>query len=399
MNADRTLFDDPAGAPIWSESDWGLANAKTRQLFNPTSPIDEDKLFSGRIVQVSDLLGVVYERGSHAIIFGERGVGKSSLANTISKKIPAALQNIRFLKDNCRPEDNFFSLWSKLLWDFNYEGEPISEFLKNESRDFIIIKILESLDKAKQYVFVLDEFDRLSDNATKSAMADTIKHFSDYPQNITIVIVGVGSSVDELFGAHPSIQRCCRQIAMQRMSNAELNEIIDERYLAIGISSPATVKSELINLSQGMPGFVHLSAREAALSALSRRNREIDSIDLKAAITGAVTNAQHSIVTAYKKAVYSPKDNIYQHVLLACALAERDELGKFSASEVKEKLQDILGRNIEISGFSRHLAAFCDVERGAVLRKTGKTRRFQYQFIDAPLQPYIVMAGKAAGLI
>ena len=45
------------------------------------------------------------------------------------------------------------------------------------------------------------------------------------------------------------------------------------------------------------------------------------------------------------------------------------------------------------------LAAFCDEERGAVIRKSGKPRRFQYQFVDAPLQPFIVLAGKKDGMV
>jgi Cdc6-like AAA superfamily ATPase len=399
MCSDRTLFDAPENRPIWGEREWGLAIASARNLFNPSRPIDEDRLFSGRIDQIRDLLDVIYEAGSHAVIFGERGVGKSSLANTLTKRVPSAVTNIKFYKDNCRPEDTFFSLWSKMLWDFEYNNMPMSEYLKDENREFIAIKILEALAKDKQYVFIFDEFDRLTSPNTKAAMADTIKHFSDYPQNITIIIVGVGSSVDELFGSHPSIQRCCRQIPMQRMSASELTEIVTDRYPKIGIAIDDSIKSEMVSLSQGMPGFVHLLAREGALSTLERKSRSVEKYDYTIAVKESVRKAQESIVTAYKKATYSPKDNIYNYVLLACALAKRDEQGKFSAKDIREQLASILGRNVKISGFSRHLAAFCDEERGAVLRKSGKPRRFQYQFIDATLQPYVVMVGKRDNII
>jgi Cdc6-like AAA superfamily ATPase len=400
MSADRTLFDDDIIPELpWDAKAWGLAAAATRNLFNPSSPIDADRLFSGRISQVQDTLDIIYERGAHAVLFGERGVGKSSLANTISSRIPTAVTNIKFLKDNCRPEDTFFGLWSKMLWNFQYEGTDISEYLKEETREFIVIKMLESLSAHMQYVFIFDEFDRIADKMVKIAMADTIKHFSDYPQNVTIIIVGVGSSIEELFGAHPSIQRCCRQIPMQRMSDVELSDIIDDRYRNIKIRIGDSLKAEMIDLCQGMPGFVHLAAREAAISAINRKSRNVESIDYRAAIKESVRVAQASIITAYKKATYSPKENIYAIVLLACALARRDEQGKFSASDTREALRIHLGRQIEISGFARHLAAFCDEERGAVLKKTGKPKRFQYQFIDAPLQPYVVMVGKRDGLI
>jgi hypothetical protein len=39
----------------WSERDWGIANATARRLFNPSKPINEERLFSGRIKEVSDV--------------------------------------------------------------------------------------------------------------------------------------------------------------------------------------------------------------------------------------------------------------------------------------------------------------------------------------------------------
>ena len=268
---ERSLFDNLEHIPVWGEQQWGLAQASAQRLFNPSSPIDEDRLFSGRMQQVSDLLSIIYERGAHAVLFGERGVGKSSLANIVRSRISPVVKNIEIIKENCRPEDTFFTLWSKILWKFSYEGTPVSDFLRDENRHYIVIKILETLQSGLQYVLVFDEFDRIRDQATRDAMADTIKHFSDYPQNITIVIVGVGFSIEELFGAHPSIQRCCQHIPMPRMSKSELSEIIDERYPQIGITAEPDVKSQLIELSQGLPGYVHLAAREAALSAIRVR--------------------------------------------------------------------------------------------------------------------------------
>ena len=388
------------GHEPWTDADWGIAAASARRLFNPTSPIDEDRLFSGRLRQVNDLLGVVYERGAHAVLFGERGVGKSSLANVVRARVPAAVTNIRFLKTNCRPEDTFFTLWANMLWEFKHEGVAISEFLRDEDRHFIITKILETaLPRDTQHVLVFDEFDRIKSAEAKNAMADTIKHLSDYPQNVTIIVVGVGFSIEELFGAHPSISRCCQQVVMPRMSRDELVEIILDRYQPIGLNVVDATLSQLVDLAQGLPGYAHLVGREAALSGIDRRSRKIEAGDYEAAIVESLRRAQESVVNAYNKAVYSPKENIYKQVLLACALAKQDERGKFSASDIRDQLEKILKRRVEISGFTRHLAAFCDEERGQVIRKTGKPKRFQYQFVDAPLQPYIVMAGKRDNLV
>ena len=395
----ENLFDDLLEHEVWGDKQWAIAQVTAQTIFNPSSPIDEDRLFSGRITQVNDLLCVVYEKGAHAILFGERGVGKSSLANTITAKIPPEVTNIKFIKENCRPDDTFFTLWSKILFEFKYSEYDIPEYLKDETRDFVVIKILESLPKMAQYVFIFDEFDRISSDKTKAAIADTIKHFSDYSTNITIVMVGAGYSIEELFGAHPSIQRCCRQIAMPRMSKQELSDIISDRYHRIGFTASEELISKLVDLSRGLPGYAHLAGREAALSAIRRRRRTVDDMDYTEAIRESVRRSQESIVTAYNRAVYSAKENIYKEVLLACAMANTDSQGLFAASDIRDMLITILNRRIEIASFSRHLAAFCDVGRGPILRKSGKKNRFQYQFVDAPLQPYIFMAGRRDGLV
>lgn len=399
MEKTRSLFENEDLAKTWGDKDWAGARAQTQRLFEPRSPIDQDQLFSGRLDQAQSLLDVIYEKGAHAIIYGERGVGKSSLANVIRDKVPSVVKNLRFIKDNCRPEDSFFDLWAKMLFDFEYEGTPISDLLQNESRYFIVQKMLESLEKSKQYIFIFDEFDRITDIATKNAMADTIKHFSDYPQNITIVIVGVGFSIAELFGAHPSIGRCCTQIPMPRMSNLEIAQIIEDRTPSVGISVSDANTQKLVELSQGFPGFGHLLGREAILSAIDRKHRSVDEHDITAAVEHGVEKAQESLRRDYQTATYSAKENMYAEVLLACALSKKNEMGLFSASDVKEELKKILGRSVEFGHFARHLAAFCEGSRGPLLRKTGKPKRYQYQFIEAPIQPYIVMLGKRDNLI
>lgn len=399
MSETRSLFEAEDLPKTWEDQDWNLAYAKAKQLFEPKSPVDQDRLFVGRLEQIGDLLDVVYEKGAHAIVHGERGVGKSSLANILRDRVPGQVQNLKFIKENCRPEDSFFDLWAKVLFDFEYEGTPVSDMLKDETRHFIVPKILETLDRSKQYIFIFDEFDRITDVGTKNAIADTIKHFSDYPTNITVIVVGVGFSVSELFGAHPSIGRCCQQVKMPRMSDAEIDIIISDRIPEIGISIPDQRRAAIIDLSQGFPGFAHLIAREAILNAITRRQRSCDDADVSVAVSEGVKKAQESLQQFYKDATYSAKENIYAQVLLACALAHRDEMGLFSASDVKGPLAKILNKQVEFGHFARHLAAFCDDSRGPVLRKTGKPKRYQYQFIEAPLRPYIVMVGRRDGLI
>src|SRR5438132_13610236 len=51
--------------------------------FTPGAPIDSRELFAGREKQVDRVISIIFQKGSHPVLFGERGVGKTSLTNTI----------------------------------------------------------------------------------------------------------------------------------------------------------------------------------------------------------------------------------------------------------------------------------------------------------------------------
>ena len=72
--------------------------------FSPSAPVDNRALFAGRIGQITTILNVVMQRGQHAIIYGERGVGKTSLANVIHDFITGRGRSIKVAKLNCDAE-------------------------------------------------------------------------------------------------------------------------------------------------------------------------------------------------------------------------------------------------------------------------------------------------------
>ena len=84
----------PRPKPPKTPSDWAALWFEATQLFTPSTPIDENDLFAGRGAEVRKMLDATQERGKHVILFGERGVGKTSLAKVFYSLFPSTLRYI-----------------------------------------------------------------------------------------------------------------------------------------------------------------------------------------------------------------------------------------------------------------------------------------------------------------
>lgn len=65
--------------------------SSVRKVFTPHEPIRDQQLFFGRQREVQSLIEQLNTPGQHALLFGDRGVGKSSLANVAADLILSVL--------------------------------------------------------------------------------------------------------------------------------------------------------------------------------------------------------------------------------------------------------------------------------------------------------------------
>ena len=395
-----------------TRDEWAELSFRASEVFTPAAPVDEQKLFAGRIEQLRQVVDVIHQKGQHAIIFGERGVGKTSLANILSKISVARFLAVR---KNCDSSDNFSSLWEKIFSEITLNDEiqkpgflalkstQSSMLLDQLGKDIspdIVRKTLTMLAKQSNPIIILDEFDRIADTTTKATMADTIKMLSDNAVAATIILVGVADSVDQLIKEHLSIERALVQVKMPRMSNDEVIEIIDKGLKILGMTIKDDAKNHITLLSQGLPHYTHLLALHSVRQAIDARVKTITLKHVESAIAKALQQAQQTILSAYHKSIRSPrKDTIFAQVLLACALTTTDELGFFAAADIRRPLSAIMNKQYEVPGFSRHLNDFCETERGPILHKIGRIRKYKFRFVNPLMQPFVIMQGFANKLI
>jgi Cdc6-like AAA superfamily ATPase len=386
--------------------------ARLAEAFRPAAPIDRRGLFSGRVQEIGELFSVVGQPGQHAVVYGERGVGKTSLTTVVAELLRGS--GVATVRVNCDSSDDFSSIWRKALGEVGLrtttpgvgfapiasEGsEPASMLLGAGTRvtPYDVMRALGALAQERSLAIFIDEFDRIVDPDDRALFAETIKTLSDRIVAATIVLVGVADDVDELIREHRSIERALVQIRMPRMSRLELAEIATKGIEAAQMTIQKAAVDSVTGLSQGLPHYTHLLTQLAGQAALSARRANVEGRDMEAAVERAIDRAGQSVAAAYHRAV-EDEEGRRRKVLLACALAEEDEFGFFSTADVEAPLGQVGSERLEDEVLSGVLDQLADGEDEPVLQRGGPGRR-RYRFANPLLQPYVVMRGLSDGLV
>src|SRR5258708_3447393 len=236
------------------------------QSFTPHAPVRSADLFAGRTEQFRAVTDTLKTVGLHAIIYGDRGVGKTSLAFVIADTLKSELGVARV---TCGQSDTFGSV-ARRAFDalpividrpgVGFAARP-SRFMAPAGRvlpsgDLTPGAVADSLVALPpDCLLIVDEFDRLA-RAETASFADLIKTLSDLAAPVTVLLVGAARSVDRLLENHGSVARCLRQIRLPRMSNDELSQIIQKGYAAAGFELDSNAPQDaILSISQGFPHY------------------------------------------------------------------------------------------------------------------------------------------------
>jgi Cdc6-like AAA superfamily ATPase len=386
-------------------------------VFTPAAPIDDEDLFRGRIEQLDMVIQSILRVGQHSIVYGDRGVGKTSLVNVVEPILQKAGENtsIRAVRVTCDASDSFRSAWRKVFDQVPLDNErPVMGFGHQTTLDRTTMstllppgrlapndvrQLVQLMTETYSPVIIFDEFDRLRGSSATSQFADTIKVLSDHRVGATLILVGVSDSVDSLIHEHASIDRCLVQVRMPRMSAKELAEIITKGLERAHMTVDGDALAQAVWLSKGLPHYTHLIALNAAVAAANVRRRNVTLADVQSACRQAVQGAQETIVRLHYRGTTSPqKDALYRQVLLACAISPGDALGYFQPSSIAKPLREIVGRRIEQATYTNHLNEFCAAKRGPLLERT-PTKPYRFRFLHPLMQPYVIMIALDQGLI
>jgi hypothetical protein len=264
-----------------SEADFG---EKIQHFLRPSKPVVEPNMLRGREQQLALIRQALYAEGRSVFIYGERGVGKSSLARIAASQYREGSSEFPYVL--CEPNSSLESVLVALarqvgldgseeqkrthrftarLWKFvEYTQErsstnPGEKLLSEPSLDSCVELGQEIADALGQRaIAVVDEFDTISDLKERQKFGELIKRLGDRDVNLKLILSGIGSTLQDLLGGHPSSIRQLHTVELDRLSWDARMEIIEGAASGLGVEIDRNLQIRIAAISGGFPHYVHL---------------------------------------------------------------------------------------------------------------------------------------------
>ena len=395
-----------------TDDDWPQFELDVGRLFSaaPLSPVGSPDyvpggLDPGRASEVRLMMQAVRDPAKHILLYGERGLGKTSLANTFWRGNGSTTPHpLLVARVQACPFDDFSSLWSRALVELQTAGRLYSQEIRSDFEQVSPDTVRREFQKIPRHIgviMIVDEFDLLQEREARLLTANLLKSLHDYSVNVTILLIGVAENVDELIINHQSLRRVLSLIKLERMSKVDLNEVLDSRLRLTPLEFSDDARSEIVSLSCGLPYYVQILGRFSTQNAITHRRMRVQVEDMNAAIDNFLVESGQSFVGDYQRAIDSRQTaNIFQEVILASALAFSDASSCFKPSEVHKALRLISpAKDERYSRIQQYLSQLASDRRGRMLIRRGMKPDYQYRFSDALMQPFIIMRAIKDGMI
>lgn len=313
---------------------------RVRHVFLPSTPIREEARLVGRSEQVERVRRELRSPGRSVFIFGERGVGKTSLAQTVAfteddtDNDPAIVscyqadfsQLITRVVRHLMALPYYQSTLKKKVLELKLGGAVghILHRVETQPTEMVrvepiyAVELLKSVAPAnKTAVVVVDEMDQASSQLRRD-LAHFVKQTGDEDCPIKFIFTGIANDVDELLEAHQSASRSVATVRLERLLLGDLVRILDSGFGVVDLGVADLLKRRIALMSDGFAYFTHLLGLKLAERALDAEVTEVNEGLMDGAIEDAVADIEVQLKRPYELAVRKYHDR-YETLLWALA--------------------------------------------------------------------------------
>jgi Cdc6-like AAA superfamily ATPase len=280
------------------------ARAELRTVFTPAQPVTDRRLFAGRVRVLAHLIEIIEERLSHVVVFGERGIGKTSLLHILADL--ASESRYHVLRGTCGANSDFSDAFRTMLREVpllysttvspteqtDVATRTLADLLPDGEFDARQLSEILGDVTGTRILVILDEYDRLENERFRQSVAELIKNLSDRASPVQLIIAGVASNLHELVGYIPSIRRNVIGLPMPRLTRDEVKSMIQIGEENAGLKFDDQLDVLIHMLSNGSPYMVRLLCHHASLIALDEDRMSITRNDVEGALDRMVEEAE-----------------------------------------------------------------------------------------------------------
>lgn len=385
--------------------EFAVARMRLRNAFTPSQPVVERRMFAGRGGTLTTLIRAIEDERLHVIVYGERGIGKTSLMHVLAE----AARDARYLVSyvSCGASSNFdetfrtFAQEVPLLFHSAYgptspEAEKKATLASLLPPGPVSVRLASDLTAklvGTRALIVLDEFDRVESPEFRLNIAEFLKNLSDRSIRVQLLIAGVAENLTELLAHIPSIQRSIFALEVPRMSEVEVRQLVKNGEELSGVRFNETAANYILAASNGLPYLASLLSHHAGLKAIgdSRMNVTLD--DVSTAVAEALAELKGRISKRSQLQIAScVRDGSYSVISALSGAAQRGG-GVFSLSGLAT-----IWPGVEGSARQRALVDRL-VEEGVLIERHHDEFGDSYRFSEDSVPIYLWLLAAQARLV
>ncbi len=317
-----------------------------RDALAASQPVVSREAFAGRHDQMLRLINAIEEQRVHVVIYGERGIGKTSLAHVFAETAREARYHVIYA--SCGTAANFPDMFRSILTNIPrlYHSSVMPNSAEAEAGDNFDVMLPEGPFGARELadvlagvlgtrvLIVLDEYDRVVDVNFRRDVAELIKNLSDRAARVQLIITGVALNLDELIGYAPSIRRNITGLPMIPMSNAEMHDLLRMGERAADIVYGDDGVETICQMAGGSPYLVRLLGHQAGLLAMDDGRDKVTQADARRAVDLVIREWQASLPRRVQSNLAREEAKAHWELLVSAAKAGSSADGWFTVDDV-----------------------------------------------------------------
>lgn len=375
-----------------------LTRMRLRNAFTPSQPVANRKMFAGRTDVLSTMISSIEDQRLHLVIYGERGIGKTSLLHMLAESAREARYIVIY--SSCGATSSFRETFRAaaaevpLLFHSDFgpttseaeTGSSLADLLPDDFTPRQFADVCVKL-QGTRVLIVLDEFDRSGSGEFRQDLAELIKFLSDRSVRLHIVIGGVAADLAELVEHIPSIRRNILAMRVPLMSDVEVRQLVATGEHASGMTFDVAARDMVVSASRGWPYIASLVCHHAALQALDAGREVVLEKEVSAALDASLKELSARMPKLVRIQVEQLLSEGVGKVLTTLAGAALSAGGEFTPFD----LDHIAGKTGE-SDVAKRFAEDLATQQILLERRDDAYGR-RYVFVEDSLPPYLWFLG------